>query len=627
MTVETVFAALAKHLGKKVVDKLIEGAKGDEAGKNYEAILQRVEKAVAAHMTRVVNWSESVQFFRMAAPRQVDDSTIALHFSSIPRKFKLSATNRETIYTEDHFLASGKNFLILGQPGAGKTTTIKRLARKLLTEEQSGSDHSQAPLLIRLNTFNRGSTSPNPLLREIANELGLRELTAIDEAHPTRPPLYQGVAISDLLPKILDELQVAVLLDGLDEVSPALRNSIEADIEELVEKTRHCKYFLTCRSGEYSRSYSYFDVVEVCNLQMHEVEDVARSWLGQEYNEFLAQLERLPLMELAQRPLFLIQMVVLYSNSGYLPSQPFEVYRMITMLMIREWDRERNLVRKSRYADFEAERKLEFLANLAFEITYKARAKSFSQRDLEVIYKKIAPKFALPAAEERLVIAEIESHTGIVAETGMDTFEFSHLTIQEYLCAYHLVRQPFSRRRLLDYLLHYPAPLAVATALSSEPMGWLAAIISGPLAERDVPLRNVMIFLDRLMVENPNITAGVEVGFCVIGLVFKMAQSNDQATLKPLQRWIEELLSRDTVKRSVKNALLCYAVVPRTADIPFGHHALRLSQMAPVDLSDIIDSVPETGSIERQFVAQNFPELMLEGLVIKERRLPGYRHS
>lgn len=205
---------------------------------------------------------------------------------------------------------------------------------------------------------------------------------------------------------------------------------------------------ITCRSGEYRTPLGYLTLVEVCELQLSDIESMAKSWLGSKADDFMRQARSPSLLELAQRPLFLAHMLNLYHLGGYPPEQPFEIYEMVTLLMIREWDREREIVRRSRYADFGAEKKLRFLSALAFEFTYFNKIKVFSDRDLINVYGKLRRRFQLPEDEAQLVAQEIESRTGLVVEAGPKQYEFSHLTLQEYLAADYLVWSPFPEKKI-----------------------------------------------------------------------------------------------------------------------------------------------------------------------------------
>lgn len=629
MSLEPMIAPLAEYFGKKVIDRL---TKEQPSPGSVRSQSDRIEEALAIHLRKVINWCAQIQFYRMPAARSVDQETVPLTFSATPRKFRRTDARGPAVSEED--LLGDKHLLILGPPGAGKTTTLKRLCRKLLTESPSRTeDQSQVPVVVRLRTFNTSEQIAKPLLRSIAVELGL-QIYEVEEqvnvAQPGRPPklisvkseVCEGSRLELVVPQVLNELRTTLFLDGLDEVSTSLRNAVEADIRALLEASELYRLVITCRSGEYRTPLGYVAILEVCELDQRDIFALASSWLGTSAEEFMRQAQSAPLLELAQRPLFLAHMLNLYHLGGYLPEQPFEVYELVTLLMIREWDREREIVRKSRYADFGAEKKLRFLAALAFEFTYINKIKVFSERDLLECYRKLRRKFNLPEDEAQLVAQELESHTGIIVEAGSKQYEFSHLTIQEYLAAEYLARSPFPQKKIALYMRQYPAPLAIATVLSTEPAAWLAGVLLNSTLIAEGGGENLLVFLDRLQRENPIFVRSDALGFCVLGLCFRAAAETvlhyRQQILEHLARILESPAARLSF---VDVACLRYSI---TLDEPGSEYlfAGRRDELDGIDDTPYEIDLPPSGRILKSWVESQFAgrELMFDGYSLVKRR-------
>lgn len=623
MSAESTFLSIAEYLGKKAIDAAAVAlgmlGKDDQLAKS----LDKVQSAIAAHVTKVENWSATVQTFRMPEARWTDGSTIPLTFSAIPRKFQDIGSKVIHTYDEEHFFVTRKNYIILGQPGSGKTTTVKRIARALLfTEPKSPRDDIQMPILVRLNVFNRARDTTKPLMGQIATELGLDHALSSQSKESSEPVQRQceGRPIEIALPPILDSLRATILLDGLDEVGASLRTTVESDIRDLALSSRNCRFIVTCRSADYTIPIEAFDVVEVRNLTPDEIGSISRAWLGDKYPSFRERLGSGPLLELASRPLFLVQIVTLFANSGYLPAQPFEVYRSILLLMIKEWDRERNLVRPSKYAGFEAERKIDFLSQLAYELLFMRGGRVFSDSDLKAVYAKIYRSYELPASQERKVVNEIESHTGIIAESGGETFEFTHLTLQEYLCAYYLVRRPFPRRSVAKYLKFYPAPVAIATALSSDPLGWLIGSLSDPKLLDDVPVNSFLVFLDRLKIEHPSLAKSPIIGFALIQLLFSISRTRGGES-EALYDKIESIIHPLVARNSLIDALTCYTIEQTSEATRAGNFALKLDPEAAPHILAEIEDPPIDGMVNMKRLRRWFDrDLIFSGPPIARRR-------
>lgn len=103
---------------------------------------------------------------------------------------------------------------------------------------------------------------------------------------------------------------------------------------------------------------------------------------------------------------------------------------------------------------------------------------TFSKDQLSIIYKELNRKFReLPLDEVGEVIEEIETHNGLIVQSGYDSFEFSHLTIQEYFVADYIVRTSSVRKFKYGDMIKIPNELALAIALSSEPYLYLLDIL------------------------------------------------------------------------------------------------------------------------------------------------------
>ena len=147
------------------------------------------------------------------------------------------------------------------------------------------------------------------------------------------------------------------------------------------DHTHNCKIIVSCRSGDYNQQIEGFNVVEICPLDRSQKYEIANKWL-KEPSEFLGNIENCPYSDLSDRPLFLTQLIVIYDNQGYLPDQPSAVYKKMVSLMLEYWDFQRGVKRRSAYAFFTPERKLEFLAAMSYQLTYQSRLKVFREMDL-----------------------------------------------------------------------------------------------------------------------------------------------------------------------------------------------------------------------------------------------------
>src|SRR3954447_10115796 len=100
----------------------------------------------------------------------------------------------------------------------------------------------------------------------------------------------------------------------------------------------------------------------------------------------------------------------------------------------------------------------------------------YSKDDLISAYERIYDNFGLPSGEAAKVANELETHTGLFVQSGYDTFEFSHKSLQEYLTAEFIVRLPAVPSERRD-LLRLPNELAISTAISSRPSQYFSHLV------------------------------------------------------------------------------------------------------------------------------------------------------
>jgi hypothetical protein len=128
--------------------------------------------------------------------------------------------------------------------------------------------------------------------------------------------------------------------------------------------------------------------------------------------------------------------------------------------------------------------------------------RTFREDDLEAVYSNISADFGLPVGEARSVMTEVESHTGLVQQSGHRQYDFVHLVIQEFLTAMHAHRKA---NAISDLIPRYPNEMALVVAYSTGPEDYLEQILDDKLFQvlEGTDVEFLTPFLGRLAIERP----------------------------------------------------------------------------------------------------------------------------
>lgn len=309
--------------------------------------------------------------------------------------------------------------MILGKPGAGKTTFLKRLAMQC-----SGGKvmSDRVPLFVTLKDFAEADGQPS-LLDYLDRWAGL-SLEAIVQA---------GKAL--------------ILLDGLDEAREVDSDRVLRQIKAFSQQYSQNCFVITCRIAAREYTYEQFTEVEVADFDDTQIAEFSNNWFRSRNDavkseRFLARLkEDQPIRELAASPLLLTLLCLVFEDSGDFPTNRAEVYRYGVDLLLMKWDKKRNIERNQAYKRMSLRRKKDLLGQIARK-TFEAGNYFFKQREAERYISEYIQD--LPDAstdpealevDSAAVLKSIESHHSLLVERARGIYSFSHIAFHEYFTA------------------------------------------------------------------------------------------------------------------------------------------------------------------------------------------------
>ena len=327
-------------------------------------------------------------------------------------------------------IADQEQFLmVLGGPGIGKSTFLRKIGAEAL--KQNGRiGQGLIPVLIELKTLKKSDIE---LSRVIAKEF---ETCGF--------PAAAAFTI-----KALEQGKLLILLDGLDEVPKQNLNVVIDCIENFVDQYDQNHFVASCRIAAYNTNFERFTDVTIAEFDDAQIQQFIDRWFSSEldrqeqttdqYWKLLSSPEHKATKELAQTPLLLTFLCLVYDRGQTLPPNRSTLYSDALNILLKDWAAQKRLERDPIYEGFHPELEKVLLADIAYR-SFRDNQLFFSKAEITTKIANFladtldAPKHLDGAA----VLKAIEVQQGLLVERATDTYSFSHLTIQEYLTALHI---------------------------------------------------------------------------------------------------------------------------------------------------------------------------------------------
>ncbi len=326
--------------------------------------------------------------------------------------------------------------MVLGKPGAGKTTFLQYLA--IQCDRGHFQSHS-VPVFIRLKNF----------AEDALDESNFSLLDYINQEFSR-----SGISEQDV-ETLLDRGKLLMLLDGLDEVPEAASDEVIKQIRKLSEKYYKNQLVITCRIAAQEYRFRGFTEVEIADFKPAQIETFAKKWFVavarnspesglKKVSLFLEQMElpeNQPIRELAATPVLLNLICLVFQSKADFPTKRSDLYKQGLDLLLVRWDESRGIRRDEVYRNLSLSHKLQLLSQLA-ATTFEQGDYFFEESRLQQLISDYlrtlsGDRTELTGLEQdgAAVVKSIEAQHGLLVERARRIYSFSHLTFQEYLTA------------------------------------------------------------------------------------------------------------------------------------------------------------------------------------------------
>ena len=399
-------------------------------------------------------------------------------------------------------LASNSRLAIVGSPGSGKTTLLKRLAVAYASPSRRKESKDELPqrdwFPVAIRCRHLGVNASSPILK------GIEELADRAEMPELRDAFRECVSTE------LRAGRVLLLIDGLDEISsPSQRSAYVSQLRTFLGTYPSVSLVVTSRefgfravAGAVATVCTTYRVAELSN---EDVKSITLAWHKEvvgsgirvvanasELAEAILRTDRV--RRLALNPLLLTTLLLVRRWLGELPRKRSVLYAKAIEVLLMTWNVEG-------HQPLDPDEALPQLAFAAFcmmqqnvqSVSIKELTGYFSEarRQMPELlgYSRLSVSEFVSRVEERSSLLSLSGH---IIEDGQlrATYEFKHLTFQEYLAALAAAEGYYPDRRDGEELVDVLAPyLTKASWREVIPLsGVLGGRASAALIERIIDL-------------------------------------------------------------------------------------------------------------------------------------------
>lgn len=348
----------------------------------------------------------------------LDENYVSLRISQLrerrARRHGTTTIEPEFVDAAVESLLDSKERLVLitAEGGAGKTTALRRLALKMTERILNNPDTASVPVLLRAKKIAESASS----LSEIA-------ALTVPDAHCQEMPFVA---------EDLENGRVCVLIDALDEVAEAERDSVLERVVAFHTQFPLCQIVVTARDyrsilalSQLAR-FTHFMLLPMTAADAMRLVDRVSARKSVDKHVLKTTLRKLnDVHGLSLSPMLV---TVFLSSPDFakqdLPPNIAEIFKKFTELMLGRWDEKKGMRQQ-----FEANTKDFLLRQLAFKM-HMTNRRSIPSKEVQVLFATSLAKRDLDIDSDK-IFDEIVFRSGLLRTSGHEV-EWRHHLLQEF---------------------------------------------------------------------------------------------------------------------------------------------------------------------------------------------------
>ena len=385
--------------------------------------------------------------------------------------------------------------MLLGKPGAGKTTFLQHLALECI---KGNFKANCIPVVIFLRTF-------------VVQAKECEDFSLLSYLER----FWRNYNLSlEQINTLLQQGKVLILLDGLDEIPPEYEQEIFQKIQQFSQLYYQNSLVITCRLAGQQFRFNGFTYVELADFNPTQVEIFAQRWFvataqdiktgqtkAQQFLEQLHQKNNQAIRELVTTPILLNLICSVFQERLSFPDKRAKLYQEGLDILLVRWDRSRGIERDRTYRNLTLANKIKLLSQIA-AVNFE-QGNYFFETDqllqtiadyLETLFDSYNDPETLRLDSEAILRA-IEVQHGLLIERARGIYSFSHLTFQEYLTARKIVFSSNSEK--LNHSLQQ-----LATQITNSQWREVIFLTASMLPNADYLMQQLKTQVDSLLKED-----------------------------------------------------------------------------------------------------------------------------
>jgi len=333
---------------EKNINKILEVLDPDKE-KKIKPFLHAYYKSTQSHLNNVKFIGHAISFNR---PRNITvaklyvDPFLKLNKNQKKGESTLMTFNqqKEKYYRVHEVFKRSKHYVILGDPGAGKSLLVKNIILKLIkkTAKVGGLKNyiSHIPFRIELRKYSEEKIKNNTcIIKHLTNTLRSEyQISNIEQ---------------ETVEYIISNKPTIIFFDGLDEIfDTAKRHAVRDDIINFISIYKNIKCLITSRFVGYDDTpfpQEKFEEFSIQNFNDKQINKFIKKFYETQISNKVEREEEITKCEsqiaevdnqLKSNPLILSLMTLLAINKIVIPDSKLEVYRSCTNTLVETRDKE-----------------------------------------------------------------------------------------------------------------------------------------------------------------------------------------------------------------------------------------------------------------------------------------------